>query len=188
MPRDQVNDRDQLICRDIKDIRLSTGSTSYHQLNGRYGDWFLSGISNPSMANIFQTPFEIAWNSQTFQSTGIINCYPHTKPTGANRITESCGPAKYSMGFRNYLFGISSNGRLYTRYNLDDQSEVHLDITDLGIVASNNFSVFKDLIMIDVTESEDGDRVWLEINFENGTVEEKGVIEQGGLKVVKFVQ
>ena len=92
------------------------------------------------------------------------------------------------MGFRNYLFGISSNGRLYTRYNLDDQSEVHLDITDLGIVASNNFSVFKDLIMMDVTESEDGDRVWLEINFENGTVEEKGVIEQGGLKVVKFVQ
>ena len=42
--------------------------------------------------------------------------------------------------------------------------------------------------MMDVTESEDGDRVWLEINFENGTVEEKGVIEQGGLKVVKFVQ
>jgi hypothetical protein len=57
MPTDQVNDRDQLICRNIKDIRLSTGSSSWHILNGRYGDWLLSGVSNADMRNIFQTPW-----------------------------------------------------------------------------------------------------------------------------------
>ena len=42
--------------------------------------------------------------------------------------------------------------------------------------------------MIDVTESSDGDRVWLEINFEDNDVYERGIIEDGGLKVVKFIQ
>ena len=30
-------------------------------------------------------------------------------------------------------------------------------------IVSDNFEVFKDLVMIDVTQSSDGDRVWLEI-------------------------
>ena len=63
-----------------------------------------------------------------------------------------------------------------------------MDITNLGIVAGDDFNVFKDLVMIDVTESSDGDRIWLEINFEDNTAYDRGVIEDGGLKVVKFVQ
>ena len=86
------------------------------------------------------------------------------------------------------IFTISNNGRLYTRYNLDDQTEVHVDITDLGIVAGDEFNVFRDLVMIDVTESSDGDRIWLEVNFEDGTAYDRGVIEDGGLKVIEFIQ
>ena len=190
MPADQINDRNQLICRNIKDIRLAASTSSGGcnvSINGRYKEWFLSGCYD-NVDYSWLKKIDTAWNSETFESTGILSCYPHTKPTGARRISASCGMKKYHAAFRNLIFTISNNGRLFTRYNLDDQSEVHIDITDLGIVAGDDFDVFQDLVMLDVTESSDGDRIWLEVNFEDNTAYERGVIEDGGLRVVKFVQ
>ena len=136
----------------------------------------------------WQQNVDVAWNSETFESTGVLSCYPHTKPGGTTRESSSCGTRKFSAAFRNLIFTISNNGRLYTRYNLDDQTEVHVDITDLGIVAGDEFNVFQDLVMIDVTESSDGDRIWLEVNFEDNTAYDRGVIEDGGLRVIEFIQ
>ena len=187
VPADQINDRNQLTCRNIKDIRLSVGGTGNSLINGRYKEWFLSGMADTVDYN-WQQNVDVAWNSETFQSTGVLSCYPHTKPGGTTRTSSSCGTRKFSSAFRNLIFTISNNGRLYTRYNLDDQTEVHVDITDLGIVAGDEFNVFQDLVMIDVTESSDGDRIWLEVNFEDNTAYDRGVIEDGGLRVIEFIQ
>jgi hypothetical protein len=186
VPADQFNERNQFTCKNIKDIRLAIGSNA-GGITGRYGDWILSGLEE-SVDFGWQKNVDVAWNSKTFESTGVLSCYPHTKPGGTSRGSDQCGRRKHHSAFRNIIITISNNGRLYTRYNLDDQSEDHVDITNLGIVAGDDFNVFKDLVMIDVTESSDGDRIWLEINFEDNAAYDRGVIEDGGLKVVKFVQ
>lgn len=188
LPKDQFNDRGEFMCKNIKDIRVSD-----QFIKGRYGNWFLYGMNigynDPlnSADKKWRNSTNLAWNNKTFESTGKLSCNVHTKPqANAAQVNGICEP-KYNSNFRNFMYSISLDGRKFTRYNLDDGSEAHIDITDLSVVVSDNFEVFKDLVMIDVTQASDGDRVWLEINFDDNQVYERGIIEDAGQKVVKFV-
>ncbi|MEL1224799.1 MAG: hypothetical protein VW522_11200 [Candidatus Neomarinimicrobiota bacterium] len=187
VPADQINDRDQFVCKEVRDVRLISAQLQNGNslIKGRYKNWFLSGISEDLERQNFAWS---AWDSEAKESTGIIGCAPHTKPLGAESKGTSCPEPRYSAYYRNYIIAISGNGRQFTKYNMDDKTEVHIDITNQGLFTSEIFEVFKDLIMVDVTQSNTGDRVWLEINFEDNAAYERGVIEDGGLKVVKFVQ
>ena len=185
MREDQINDRDQLICRNIKDIRLTNPVNRGGEIKGIYGNWFIWGQDYGN-----NRPFEggyAAWNISDGWHTGLINCDENTKPTGTKDDAFYCNLGDYE-NFKNYIYSVSPNFRTFARYDLDTQTEVYIDISEQGIVGNSNYIIFKDLVMVDVTESSTGDRLWLEINFDGNFVEQRGVIEDGGLKVLKFIK
>ena len=51
----------------------------------------------------------------------------------------------------------------------------------------NDFNVYRDLVLFDVTDSQDGLRKYVEFNFETQEISDRGTIDDGGFIVIGFV-
>ena len=177
IPSEFYLDNNLMICRNIKNIRFS----SFQPLKERYGDWLISG----DWPNGIQ-----AHNIATNENTGILSY--KDRPTGnMSWLDESHRTyAAFNERYRNYIHVVAKNSSqnydFLRRFNLDDSSFTDFDLTQYDY-EFNSYKVYKDLVLFDVTDSNDGMRKYIEFNFDTGEVSDRGTIDEGGFIIIGFV-
>jgi hypothetical protein len=84
-----------------------------------------------------------------------------------------------------YAYVVDANGDNFVRYDIDSGNGVAVSLASKGYIATK-FNVFKNLALVQVVNSQNSDKKFVEINFETGAVVDRGVISLGGRSVDTF--
>ena len=133
---------------------------------GRYNQWIIGDRG-------------AAWNYSTFEQTGFVLCLPGTNFTG------SCSPA-YTNLVDNYLYVVGENLSKFVKYNLNTNFSILIDLDEYGFLA-RDYEIYRDIALVEVINSANSDKVFLELNLNDGSVVERGVIKTGSRKVIQFL-
>ena len=135
---------------------------------GRYGKWILSDRG-------------VLWNYETKQAICLA-----TLPKIVNGYNECAWNPKYVRLWGRYAYAVDSNADNFVRYDMSTGKSVAISLTSMGYLVKG-FTVFRDLVMLEVVNSLNSDKKFVEINFETGAVTDRGVISLGGRSVDTFV-
>jgi len=135
---------------------------------GRYGKWILSDRG-------------VLWNYETKQAICL-----QTFPKIVNGYDECAWTGKYLRLWGRYAYAIDKNTDNFVRYDISTGKGVAISLNSMGYIVKG-FTVFRDLVMLEVVNSMNSDKKFVEINFETGAVTDRGVISLGGRSVDTFV-
>lgn len=155
------------LCEEFNpDCHLTYQPSSVFGAIGRYEEWIVGDRG-------------IAWNYKTFEQTGSILCMPDFKIDGA------CDPSYISLLGSN-VYAIDKNLAKYAKYDLETRESIVINLDNFGFLAMD-YQVFKDLVLVEVTNSINSDKLYVEINLNTGAVIERGIVKTGDRKVISFL-
>ena len=177
VPDEFFNELGQLTCRKLKNIRFG----SYDAFRERYDNWLI---------NIGWPQGEQAHNILTNENTGVLRY--SDRPTGNWDIQGSERQSiDFNERYKNFIHIVTKNSlekfSLLRRFNLDDQSFVDFDMSAYEDYVIHGYDVYLDLVMFDVTDPSDGNRKYVEFNFETSEISDRGSIDEGGFTIISFV-
>jgi hypothetical protein len=135
---------------------------------GRYGKWILSDRG-------------VLWNYETKQSLCLMT-YPVVDASNYNNCAWG---GKYVRLWGRYAYIVDRDANNFVRYDIENSTGVAVSLASKGYIATD-FKVFKNLAMIQVVNSKNSDKKFIEFNFESGSVADRGIISLGGRKVDTF--
>ena len=135
---------------------------------GRYGKWILSDRG-------------VLWNYETKASLCLMT-YP---VTDVSNYSNCAWGGKYVRLWGKYAYAVDSNADNFVRYDISSGVGVAVSLVAKGYIATS-FNVFKNLALVQVVNSQNSDKKFVEINFDTGVVVDRGVISLGGRSVDTF--
>ena len=136
---------------------------------GRYGKWILSDRG-------------VLWNYETKQSACLMT-YPNIDTADYNKCAWG---GKYVRLWGRYAYAIDKNADNFVRYDVSTGKGVAVSLASKGYIVKG-FTVFRDLAMVEVVNSLNSDKMFVEVNYETGAVTDRGVISLGGRSVDTFI-
>lgn len=133
-------------------------------LQGRYGKWLMSDRG-------------VIWNYETKQSLCLMT-YPNTSTSLTNYSNCAWG-GKYVRLWNKYAYAVDRDMRLFVRYDLDTGLGTSFNLDTAGYLAKS-FKVFRNLAMVEVVNVSTSDRKYVELNFDDNKLIERGIITSGG--------
>lgn len=137
---------------------------------GRFEKWLMSDRG-------------VIWNYATKETKCLVlyknGAYPDCRPI-------SSSPA-YTRLFSNYGYTVDSDKAIYVRHDFRTGKTVSVNMTELGYLPKD-FIVYKDTAMVEVINSANSDRKYVEVDFNTGLVSDRGVISQGTRQVDTFIK
>lgn len=149
-------------------------SNYMHGAAGRYNSWLLSERG-------------MLWNYDTFvywclwgQALNILD----------EDIERECHAdnGKISREVKmaaQFVYTVNVNTSIFVRFDIANQTVTVVDLDPLGYL-TQSYTIFKDLAFVEITNSANSDKMYVEINFETGEVIDRGVITEGSRTVVSF--
>lgn len=137
---------------------------------GRVGKWIMSDRG-------------VIWNYETKESKCLVlykdGQYPDCNPVASG--------TSYTRIFGNYGYTVDADKALYVRHDFESGKTISVSMTEKGYLPKD-FIVYKDTAIVEVINSANSDRKYVEIDFRTGVVSDRGVISQGDRKVDTFIK
>jgi len=187
------------------------GGTYYNMLATDCPDEPSSSISmNPRIEGTTQIESCMVWPQATWSNIGffgilgrwenyiILNSYGAWDPESmlnTGRIWDlPVRPRKESLTsvgvffshLDNYLFSVSYEKNIYTRYDLRDHSFIQINLDDFGYLAEA-FEITKDFAYVEVINSNNSNKEYVKLSFIDGTSEFIGTISEGNRTVIEIL-
>ena len=109
--------------------------------------------------------------------------YPNIDTADYNKCAWG---GKYVRLWGRYAYAIDKNADNFVRYDVSTGKGVAVSLASKGYIVKG-FTVFRDLAMVEVVNSLNSDKMFVEVNYETGAVTDRGVISLGGRSVDTFI-
>ncbi len=149
-------------------------SNYMHGAAGRYGSWWLS--ERGMLWNYDTYVYWCLWGQALNILGEDIERECHADNGKISREVKMAGQFAYT---------VNVNSSIFTRFDIANQTGTVVDLDPLGYL-TQSYTIFKDLAFVEITNSANSDKMYVEINFDTGEVIDRGVITQGSRAVVSF--
>ncbi len=123
----------------------------------------------------------ILWNWKTGQNT-----YLETLNGRSNAFDYYYRGTKYARLLNGKATCVNSSMTEYTQYDVDSGKYYHFNTDNLGYIPKS-FEIYDTHALVEVVSGATADRMYVELNFVNGRVIDRGVIKAGDRKVVELI-
>jgi hypothetical protein len=147
------------------------GNPGMESIRGRHSKWLVS------MSGVL-------WNYETFETWCLSG-----RAVSLTRVREQpvCEVgASYVKMSGSRVFTVDSNKATYVWHDIDTKASTVVNLDLLGYLVKD-FTIFEDVALVEVVNTANSDRKYVEINWATGAVIDRGVISSGGRKVVSVV-
>jgi hypothetical protein len=127
----------------------------------------------------------VLWNYETLQSWCLMGGAVNTTQSLPSSPACMSGGA-YSRLSGQYVFTVNSDKSVYLRFDVESGKSTVVNLDSLGYLAKN-FTIYSDIALVEVVNSANSDRKYVEIDWASGKVTDRGVIASGARKVVSPV-
>jgi hypothetical protein len=138
---------------------------------GRHGKWLI-GMQG------------VLWNYETFETWCLAG-----RAVSVTRVREQpvCEVgASYVKMSGSRVFTVDANKSTYVWHDIDTKASTVVNLDLLGYLVKD-FTIFEDVALVEVVNTANSDRKYVEINWATGAVIDRGVISSGGRKVVSVL-
>jgi len=159
---------------------LGTVCLQYYQADmlgvavGRYGKWIIGNGGR-------------VWNYETYEAWclvgGALEMHGEVEAQQC-WLLENSFPANI-LNSGKYVYTVSADNFKFQRFDLDSRQATLIDLGLLGYIPVD-YSMYKDKALVEVVNTANSDKMYVEVNFETGEVIDRGVIEEGSRTVVSF--
>ena len=102
-------------------------------------------------------------------------------------VPEACMPGgSYARLSGQYVYTVNRDKAVYVRFDVETGKSTVVNLDSLGFLAKN-FTIFTDVALVEVVNSANSDRKYVEIDWATGKVTDRGIITAGTRKVVSPV-
>ena len=140
-------------------------------IRGRHGKWLVSMHG-------------VLWNYETFE-TWCLSGRAVSLTRVRNQLECEVG-ASYVKMSDSRVFTVDSNKATYVWHDIDTKASTVVNLDLLGYLVKD-FTIFEDVALVEVVNTANSDRKYVEINWATGAVIDRGVISSGGRKVVSVL-
>lgn len=129
----------------------------------------------------------VVWNTDTNESMSLTNAPRHS---GTQYLG---GEIQYSRLDGQYAYCINGQGNLHVRMDADSGNVTHFNLDQHGVLAlkdnrgRSKVTVFADQTMVEVANTANSDKMFVELDFTTGELHHRGVIEAGDRKVTDLI-
>lgn len=133
---------------------------------GRYGDWLIDERNG-------------AYNYKTGEVSGNIHCLP--------TVTASCWMwADFFDQLDNRLYVVSNDRSRFIRFEIGTRDYSLINLDDFGYLADSDYYITPDDAFVNIANSANSNKEFIQINYDSGTVTNLGVISEGSRDVKRF--
>ena len=133
---------------------------------GRYGDWLIDQRNG-------------AFNYKTLEVSGHIQCLP--------RLTKQCaGWPDFFDWLDNRLYVVSNERSRFIRFEIGTRDYSLINLDDFGYLADSDYYITPDDAFVNIANSANSNKEFVQINYDSGTVTNLGVISEGSRDVKRF--
>ena len=122
-----------------------------------------------------------AWDPESMLNTGRIWDLP-LRPRKESQTSQGV----FFSHLDNFLYSVSSEKNIYTRYDLSDHSFIQINLDDFGYLA-DAFEITKDFAYVEVINSNNSNKEYVKLSFVEGTSEFIGTISEGNRTVIEIL-
>jgi hypothetical protein len=140
-------------------------------MRGRHGKWLVS------MSGVL-------WNYETFETWCLSG--RAVSLTRVRSQPECEGGASYVKMSDSRVFTVDGSKSTYVWHDIDTKASTVVNLDLLGYLVKD-FTIFEDVALVEVVNTANSDRKYVEINWATGAVIDRGVISSGGRKVVSVL-
>lgn len=126
----------------------------------------------------------VLWNYETLDAWCLMGGVVKVSQQG---VPEACMPGgSYARLSGQYVYTVNRDKAVYVRFDVETGKSTVVNLDSLGFLAKN-FTIFTDVALVEVVNSANSDRKYVEIDWATGKVTDRGIITAGTRKVVSPV-